>query len=228
MGRPRATASWPRSGSRRSELDAAVVLVHRKPEEVLASLGAYWSRSVRHLGAMGRQINRASMVLCSELPAMVIGYERMAATPKPQGARTGGVRGAVRAFRSPVAWMRPSEIIERIPRLDPSIEEEPNGPSTPSTGSWPRWLDRLDGRHGGKSDHEPADAPRLVAATSNFYNEDYYYGTSYDKSGIPYRKERAVLGQFFGRIAGLIVDTIGPRDLVGHGMCLRHARRGSS
>lgn len=196
-------------------VNPAVILVHREPQEVLASLGARGPDQTAVLEQWAGY-NRAAIVHCSELPALVIGYDELRAQPKTGVLElaefmeqcgvpvTGGMEEAV-------------EIIERLPRLEPSPDDD-TLPIDSQYRVLARVLDRLDGRHTGDSD-EANNAISLIDATSQFYDEDYY-GTSYDKSGVPYRRDEQFWVDFFEGIASSIVDTLGPRTSLDMGCAI--------
>ena len=77
-------------------------------------------------------------------------------------------------------------------------------------------LDKLDGNHFEDYANQAGDPGGLLEVVSSFYGEDYY-GVSYDKSGVPYRRGERVWEDFFGGIAGSIVELLGPRTALDMG-----------
>ncbi len=191
-------------------VDTAVVLVHRDPGQLLTS------PALQGLGdgvVLDRWagFNRAAMVHCAELPALVISYDEMLAQPKAIVLElvefmeecgvsiAGGTEDAV-------------ALIESLPPLRssrrdtaPVLDEQYHVLA--------RVLDRLDGRHAGPGDDGSDDAGALVDATSNFYDEDYY-GESYDQSGVPYRRGEQLWVDVFAGVASAIVDALGPATVL--------------
>ncbi len=71
-------------------------------------------------------------------------------------------------------------------------------------------LGQLDGIHVDGDQAQRDDPKALLEAVSSFYGEDYY-GSSYDQSGVPYRRGEKLWEDLFARLADSIVATLGPR-----------------
>jgi len=213
---PGAGAAWVWADPRNSFLasfwaqaltvNPAFILVHRAPEEVLAALSGYGLTQTTILEQWAG-FNRASVVQCSEFPGMVLGYEELISQPKAGVLAlaefmeqcglsvTGGMEDAV-------------EIIERAPTLDRSRDDK----ATHIDAQYrvlARVLDRLEGQQAVQSTDRGENALSVVDATSGFYDEDYY-GASYDKSGVPYRRDQKLWVDLFDSMATSIVDTLRP------------------
>jgi GT2 family glycosyltransferase/cyclopropane fatty-acyl-phospholipid synthase-like methyltransferase len=186
------------------EIEPAVVLVHREPAAVLAAVGdgtggdvlAQWDRH-----------NRSAMVLCSQWPAMVLGYDELVAKPAaaiPELAAFLGARGMAMSgsVEDAVAY------VEGLPG-EPGAGEPAIAPLDNHYRILARVLDKLDGRHGEDHAEEGFNLAALMDAVSGFYDADYY-GTSYDKSGVPYRREEKLWVDLFAAIAGAIVQSLSP------------------
>jgi glycosyltransferase involved in cell wall biosynthesis len=184
----------------------AVVLVHRHPQDVVAALGGPDLSEIAILEQWAGY-NRAGVVHCSELPALVIGYDELIAQPK-----TCVLELAEFMEECGLAVTRDMEdavdIVEALAPHDGPGEGEPLHIDA-QYRVLDRVLDRLDGRHLGDDDGGVDDGSSLVDATSNFYDEDYY-GTSYDQSGVPYRRDEQLWVDLFNFVASSIVDSLGP------------------
>jgi len=101
-----------------------------------------------------------------------------------------------------------------------SIPDEISAASASTVGAHhrvlSRVLDQLDGKHVGQRDQRSYDVPALMAAVASFYDESYY-GTSYDQSGVPYRRGEKLWVELFDTIASSIVNTLGPRTVLDAG-----------
>ncbi len=189
-------------------MNVAVVLVHRDPADVLASGTAHDLDDASVLERWAG-FNRAAVVHCSVFPSIVVSYEELIAQPKSIVLElvefledcgvsvTGGAEDAV-------------AVVESLPAVARSDGDKPMAVDE-RYRVLARVLDRLDGRPVGEGDgHE---GPSLVDATSSFYGADYY-GTSYDKSGVPYRRGEELWVDLFGAVAGSIVDTLRPATVL--------------
>jgi glycosyltransferase involved in cell wall biosynthesis len=195
-------------------VNAAVVLVHRDPADVVASRPAHPSGPDEILEQWDRY-NRAAVVHCSEWPALVISYEELVAGPKAAVHELGefledcgvAVDGAV------------DDTVELAVELVEGLAGKA-GMRTPASVTvdghrqvLARVLDELNGRHVGDRQDEARKLPALMDAVASFYDENYY-GTSYDKSGVPYRRDEKLWVELFAAIAGSIVDSLHPRTVL--------------
>ena len=189
---------------------AAAVLVHRDPSDVVASRSPHGASAIDVLDRWDRY-NRAAIVHCSEWPSLVLSYEELVAKPKAVVLDlvefvekcgltvTGAVEDAV-------------ELVEGLSAGGAVGSREP-----PVVDSHhrvlARVLDQLDGPHLDDHDRDPRSLAALMEAVSSFYDEDYY-GASYDKSGVPYRREEKLWVDLFAAIAESIVTTLAPRTVL--------------
>ncbi len=191
-------------------LRAAVVLVHRDPEDVVSSRDFRDASPAEILDQWDRH-NRAAIVQCSEWPSMVMGFEELVAKPKQSIVE-------LREFAEECGisisgdWDGAVELFDALPERLP--------PTKATVGKQYRILAQvlrqLDGNHFADHANPSGNAKALLDAVSSFYGEDYY-GTSYDKSGVPYRRGEKVWVDFFGGIASSIVSTLGPRTVLDMG-----------
>jgi len=185
------------------DIEIAVVLVHRDPAAVAASS--------QGLGALDRwdRYNRAAVVHGAEWPAMVIRYEDLVEKAK---ASVLELAEFVEGCGLPAAAG-----VEEAVALAEAVPAGVGAPETAGVGAHHRVLaqvlDQLGGRHAGGRDAGDYDLPALMEAVAGFYDQDYY-GTSYDKSGVPYGRDEKLWVDLFAAIAGAIVASIGPRTVL--------------
>jgi glycosyltransferase involved in cell wall biosynthesis/SAM-dependent methyltransferase len=188
----------------------AVILVHRDPEDAVSSPALRGPSSAAVLEQWAGY-NRAAVVHCSELPALVLGYEELLAQPKAGVLElaefmeecglsiTGGLEDAV-------------EVIEGLPSDNRTRESNPVHVDA-QYRILAQVLGRLDSRHVSEGDGRAEDSLSVVDATSSFYDENYY-GTSYDQSGVPYRRGEKVWVDLFNLVASSIVDKLNPDSVL--------------
>ena len=139
-----------------------------------------------------------------EWPSFVLSYEELVARPKNAISELGEFVEAcgLSVARDPRV---PSSSWRRLSTDEGRRRAGRSWVRIPSPGAS---AGQLDGIHVGdraKSDNAGA----LLEAVSSFYGEDYY-GTSYDQSGVPYRRSEKLWVDFFSRLAGSIVATLNP------------------
>ena len=74
-------------------------------------------------------------------------------------------------------------------------------------------LEQLDGRHFSARTEATANTETLIEATSHFYDKNYY-GISYDKSGVPYRRDEKLSVDLCATLATAIVTSINPQNVL--------------
>jgi len=189
---------------------AAIVLVHRDPEEVVSARASRGTDRDEVLDQWDRY-NRAAIVQCSNWPSMVIGIAELAVRPKEIVFELGQF---LKECGLPVS----EEAKHAIEIVD--------GPAEPIRSSraavddqyatLSRVLEQLDGNHFADYASPSGNSKELLDAVSGFYGGSYY-GTSYDKSGVPYRRDEKLWVDFFAGIADSIVETLGPRTALDMG-----------
>jgi len=193
-------------------IDAAVVLVHRDPGDVVLSRASRGSSHEEILDQWDRY-NRAAMIQSAQWPSMTVSYEEMVAKP----AET---ISALSAFVEVCAQTAATEIETPAELFHGLSSDQGERAGTVTVGAHyqvlARILDQLDGNHFGTSEDGSGDSGALLDATSDFYGEDYY-GSSYDKEGVPYRRGEVFWTDFFARVASSIVGTIAPRTVLDMG-----------
>ena len=194
---------------------AALVLVHRDPEQVVAlrRTGAVADAAI--LDQWDRH-NRVAMVHCSQWPSLVLSYEELVAKPNESIFE---LSEFVERCGYPVTGGA-EEAALLVDRLPPDRSSRGN---TASVGGHYRVLaqvlDQLDGIHFGDDDDSSGKSGALLEAVSNFYDGDYY-GVSYDQSGIPYRRDEKHWVDFFSSLAGKVVETLAPRTALDVGCAI--------
>ena len=194
----------------------AVILVHRQPGDVVSSGTSLDLSFSRALDQWDRH-NRAALVQCSERPSMVMSYEALVAKPKESVFELGEFLERCGLSVAPEAEAG-IELVDGLATGESVPLEE-----TTATAQYRVLADvlgKLDGihvdDHTGPDDPGAADPGALLEAVSSFYGEDYY-GTSYDQSGVPYRRGEELWEDLFARAASSIVATIGPQTVLDMG-----------
>ncbi|HTZ07505.1 MAG TPA: glycosyltransferase [Acidimicrobiales bacterium] len=193
------------------DVTACVVMVHRHPDEVAAQVAP---ADVAARLTQWAAHNRAAMAQCAARPSTVLSYEDMAAKPDAALDELTGFLAE--------CGMAVGDADEAAALLGSRLADAPVAPAGPEPAVDPRHrvlarvLDRLDGRHAGAEDATTPAVPALMDALSGFYDADYY-GTSYDQSGVPYRRGEKLWADVFAAMAGSIVDTLAPRTVLDAG-----------
>ncbi|HEY5026287.1 MAG TPA: glycosyltransferase [Acidimicrobiales bacterium] len=189
----------------------AVILVHRQPGDVVSSGTSLNLSDARTLDQWDRH-NRAALVQCSEWPSMVMSYEALVSKPKDAIFELGEFVERCGLSVAPDA----EGAIELVGGL--SIDEGTAADQSIVNVQYRVLADvlgQLDGIH--VDDHtRPDNSGPLLEAVSSFYGEDYY-GTSYDQSGVPYRRGEKLWEDLFARLASSIVATLGPHTVLDMG-----------
>ena len=193
----------------------AVLLVHRDPQDVVNALTAGGVGREEALDQWDRH-NRASIVQVSQWPSMTMSFEGLMSRPKETVHELG-------EFAKQCGLVIDANVEGAIEFLDGlSVDKHPGSDRAPVRGQYgvlARVLDQLDGNHFDDYANPTGDGGGLLEAVSSFYGEDYY-GVSYDRSGVAYRRGEKVWEDFFGGIAGSIVERLNPRTALDMGCAI--------
>ncbi len=194
----------------------AVVLVHRQPEGVVSSRVPLEQSAAQVLDRWDRH-NRAALVQCSEHPSLVLSYEALVSRPKETVFELGEFVERCGFSIAPDAGGA-IELVDGLSKGYATPAGEPAGADSAMNAQYRVLADvlgQLDGIH--IDDHAGSDDPgALLEAVSSFYGEDYY-GTSYDQSGVPYRRGEQLWEDLFDRLAASIVESLRPRTVLDMG-----------
>jgi len=194
----------------------AVILVHRRPGAVVSSGTALDLSDARTLDQWDRH-NRAALVQCSEHPSLVLSYEALVSKPKETIFELGEFVERCGLSIAPDAGGA-IDLVDGLSMGEATPSDEPAVDEVAMNAQYRVLADvlvQLDGMHIG--DHTGSDDPgALLEAVSSFYGEDYY-GTSYDQSGVPYRRGEQLWEDLFGRLAISIEETLRPRTVLDMG-----------
>jgi len=196
--------------ARALDVAAGIVMVHGDPDDVAAAAPGDGAEELAQWAAY----NRAAMVQCAERSSTVLSFEELAAKPEAAVHELAGFLAdcgvAVGDEDAAVAVLR-----ARLVAVD-AVAVHAEAVVDGRHRVLARVLDRLDGRHLGTEDGRTPSVPALMDAVSGFYNADYY-GTSYDHSGVPYRRGEQLWADVFAATAESIVATLAPRTVLDAG-----------
>ena len=199
--------------ARTLEADIGLLLVHRDPRAVVSAVTDRQPGYADPLGAWDRY-NRFAMVQCAQWPSMALRYEDLASEPKETVLALGQFIESC-GIDVDVNVDEALDLIQEQMGLDPPAGVAFAGPVSPHHQVLDRVLDQLGGG-GDRAEVSDSGPSTLIDAVSRFYGEDYY-GTSYDTSGIPYRRDERHWTDFFGTVAESIVGSIHPRTVLDAG-----------
>ena len=194
------------------EAEVACVLVHRDPGDAASRLrtadSLEWAL-VDPLDAWDRY-NRAAMAACAPWPTIVIRYEELISHPKE-------LLSEVKRFLDQHGMGGGDEIDDAVRRVEARASAESVHVGTrievdPHHRVLDHVLDQL-GSWGAGAEEGNGDRSAVVDAISGFYGEDYY-GHSYDKSGVPYRRGEKLWVDLMAAIADAVVGSLAPRTVL--------------
>ena len=195
--------------------EVACVYVHRDPAHTAAALKASDPGWADPVGAWD-QYNRAAVVQCSQRPFIALRYDEVVNEPYDTAcALTKFVESCGIAVDADTD--RVAEVIERHEARSEEVGAF-RGAISAQHRVLDRVLDRLSSEGSATADGED-HAGELIDAVATFYGEDYY-GSSYDRSGIPYRRDEKHWVDFFDSVAQSIVDSINPRTALDAGCAI--------
>jgi glycosyltransferase involved in cell wall biosynthesis len=179
----------------------AVILVHRDPAQVVAA-----QRGDERADTIGwwDRYNRSAIVLCSRYPSLVVDYDditRHAKTALPGILDFLGGLGVVLDGDAGPA-------VEFVERETSGLDGDGSDPAVLELGH--RTLRRLLTELGGTASGDESGSSReIVKVTGEFYDEEYY-GQTYDKGGVPYRRDEKVWVDYLAAVADSVVKTLRP------------------
>ncbi len=189
--------------------NAAVVFVHRGPAAIVSSL-AFRNPTRAEVLDQWDRYNRIAMVHCSEWPAFVMSYEGVVESPKATILELGG-------FLEECGISLVKDAESAVDLVEGISNDRETYPNNPEIGAQYRVLaevlEQLDGRHFGAGTDPTANTETLIEATSHFYDKNYY-GISYDKSGVPYRRDEKLWVDLCAALATAIVTSINPQTVL--------------
>ena len=190
-------------------LRPAVILVHRAPGQVMT---ADVPRSAQRKNVLDwwDRSNRSALALCSRFPSLVVNYDDVVGRPK-------AVLTDIVEFLGDLGVAVDGDVTQAIQYLETfGQEQDVEEPEPPRIDAryltLDRLLNRLDGRTGDRFEGD-GDPRELVEVTAEFYDEEYY-GSGYDKGGVPYSRAENVWVDFFTTVAGSLVKTLRPATVL--------------
>lgn len=193
-------------------VNPAIVMVHRDPAAV-AALAVPEIPQRELLMKWWDRCNRAALVLCSDHPSYVLSYEDLVARPKSVLSELSEYLGELGVLLD-VDTGPAVHYIEAASSLPEATASIPVPVSHQH-----HTLDHLLREHDGRSTGAVAKDDRVIQATAEFYNEDYY-GSSYDAQGVPYSRDEPIWVEFFGSLASSIVKELHPRTALDVGCAI--------
>jgi glycosyltransferase involved in cell wall biosynthesis/2-polyprenyl-3-methyl-5-hydroxy-6-metoxy-1,4-benzoquinol methylase len=190
------------------DIRPALVLVHRDPAELVegrtSELGP--DDDAEAVYRQWDRYNRAAMVQCFEWSSAVVQYGTLLSQPKEQVSALSDFLEQCGVAGEPGGAERAVEVLEST-----STRMSDSGRATAKVPAEYRVIDRilwrLNGPHVDAAEWQTMSD--VLGDVTDFYDEDYY-GESYDKSGVPYRRDETLWVDFFSGIAKAIVSTLDP------------------
>ena len=190
-------------------LRPAVILVHREPGQVATADVPRTAHRTNVLDWWDRS-NRSALAVCSRFPSLVVNYSDVVSRPK-------AVLTDIVEFLGDLGIVVDGDMTQAIQYLEEFGQEQDVEESEPPGIdarhlTLDRLLNWLDGRTGDQF-KGGGDPRELVEVTAEFYDEDYY-GSGYDKGGVPYSRAESVWVDFFTTIAASLVKTLQPATVL--------------
>jgi O-antigen biosynthesis protein len=178
----------------------AVIFVHREPSEVVDLLAGD-EEAAEAISQWGHY-NRAGLVLCSELPSFVVSYSDLVDRPKE-------VLFDARDFLAGLGVALAGQVEQGLSYLDTNASAPRPSRFGLEIRPRDRTLDRLLGAYDGVRTRGLTLEHDLIQVTADYYDEAYY-GTTYDRSGVPYSRDEQTWVDFFDGVASNIVASLRP------------------
>jgi glycosyltransferase involved in cell wall biosynthesis len=192
----------------------AVVMVHRDVTQV-ARLAVPEVAEAGSVMKWWDRFNRSSLVLCARYPSLMVNFADLVDRPKELMAE-------LVEFAADLGFSVESDTDAAVRYIEQRTEETHRSVAEPlvvdrNERTLDALLNQLDGQRR-KGEVQDAD---LIAATADFYDEDYYSeGLDNEGGGLQYSRSEKHWTDFFSEVANHIADSPRPETVLDVGCAL--------